>query len=135
MRTFDTSSSRAPAGAGRTGAGRHTPPPAGLGASGGAYLWAAGYPPADSTDMDVDGHPRWPQIVLACPDGVNPAARPIPPQWRSRRNLGVNEVVREAGSGFRVDPAQSRQAPATTTGIGGLRFNQEISDGTINLHS
>ena len=25
------------------------------------------------------GHPRWPQIVLACPDGVNPAARPIPP--------------------------------------------------------
>ena len=30
VRTFDTSSSRAPTGAGRTGAGRHTPPPAGL---------------------------------------------------------------------------------------------------------
>jgi hypothetical protein len=24
------------------------------------------------------GHPRWPQIVLACPNGVNPAARPDP---------------------------------------------------------
>ena len=24
------------------------------------------------------GHPRWPQIVLVCPDGVNPAARPDP---------------------------------------------------------
>jgi hypothetical protein len=24
-------------------------------------------------------HPRWPQIVSAAPNGVNPAARPIPP--------------------------------------------------------
>jgi hypothetical protein len=30
---------------------------------------------------DVGGHPRWPQIVLACPNGVNPAARPDPAQW------------------------------------------------------
>ena len=28
--------------------------------------------------FDVGSHPRWPQIVFACPDDVNPAARPIP---------------------------------------------------------
>jgi hypothetical protein len=67
--------------------------------------------------MDVGGHPRWPQIVLACPAGINPAARPIPPDGEVVEDLAANEMASEAGSGFRVDPDRSRQVPARTAAI------------------
>ena len=57
----------------------NAPAPYGLTASGAsAYLWTAGYAPEAGGTVDGVGHPRWPQIVLACPNGVNPATRPDP---------------------------------------------------------
>jgi hypothetical protein len=44
------------------------------------------------------GHPRWPQIVLASPNGVNPAARPDPVTGQVER-LGGSRRGLAAGSG------------------------------------
>ncbi len=57
----------------------------------GAHLRTAGYAPAGMAG-DGRGHPRWPQIVLACPDGVNPAARPDPAHGDVMQ-LGAGHVV------------------------------------------
>ena len=65
---------------------------------------------------DGEGHPRWPQIVSASPNGVNPAARPIPPGGDSRAPCG-DELVGLAGSGFRVDTVRSRQVLAWIAGM------------------
>ena len=46
--------------------------------------------------VDVEGHPRWPQIVLACPNNVNPAARPIPPDGHDEQ-ASVSEVAGRVG--------------------------------------
>ena len=83
-----------PTGAGRTGAGRHTPPPAGLRASGGGVPMGRRLPAGrDTEDRREVSHPRWPQIVLACPDGVNPAARPDPAIGHVDEHQAGNELV------------------------------------------
>ncbi len=83
VRTFYTSSSPRPTGAGPdNGRTANSPAPAGLRASGaGLYLWAAGYVPVVAGLWTIACHPRWPWIVSAAPNGVNPAARPILPRW------------------------------------------------------
>ncbi len=90
VRTFFTSSSRAQRARepdnSRTA---HSPAPYGLTASG---LGCSYGPPATCRWAGLwtgASHPRWPQIVLAVPNGVNPAARPIPPGVTSRRNTVV----------------------------------------------
>ena len=64
----------------------------------GLHLWAAGYVPVGWVVKTGASHPRWPQIVSAGPNGVNPAARPIPPcgevdehvrRWRAGRVCGI----------------------------------------------
>jgi hypothetical protein len=61
-------------------------------------------------------HPRWPHIVSAAPNGVHPAARPIPPGGGVDAHCG-DEVVGWAGSGFRVDTARHRQVQAKIAGM------------------
>jgi len=39
-------------------------------------------------------YPRWPQIVLAGPNGVNPAARPDPADGDVDEDQAAEEVVR-----------------------------------------
>ena len=70
-----------PTGAGRTGAGRHTPPPAGLGASGGGVPMGRRLPAGRDTNVGLPvgkGPSSLAQMILARPNGVNPAARPDP---------------------------------------------------------
>jgi len=60
----------------------------------GTYLWAAGYPPAGTrTSDEVGGHPRWPEIVLACSNGVNPAARSDPASGNVNEDQAGDELV------------------------------------------
>ncbi len=80
VRTFSTSLSPRPAGA---GAGLRPdgkrPRRTARGPLAGAYLWAAGYAPARKRDRDAVRSSPLATIVLTGPNGVNPAARPIPP--------------------------------------------------------
>jgi hypothetical protein len=39
------------------------------------------------------GHPLWPRIVSACPDGINPAARPDPAGGDVDEDAADGEVV------------------------------------------
>jgi hypothetical protein len=117
VRTFYTSSSRPLPGTGRTAPAsmRGLPPaplpggraPEGRRPCAGKGNWAT----------SSGGHLRWRQIVLACPCGVNPAARPDPAggvDEQGRRERGRGQV---AGSGFRVDTARSRQESARIAGM------------------
>lgn len=44
-------------------------------------------------------HPRWPQIVSASPNSVNPAARPIPPGGDVNEDGGGDALVGWGGIG------------------------------------
>jgi hypothetical protein len=58
-------------------------------------LWAAGYVPVGRGVETGTGPPRWPQIVSAVntPDGIDPAARPIPPGGDADEHRGGHELV------------------------------------------
>jgi hypothetical protein len=61
--------------------------------------------------------PRWPSIVLACPAGVNPAARPDPAPGQVDEDQAGDELVRWRDRGYRVDATRTHQEPARTAGM------------------
>jgi hypothetical protein len=80
VRTFSTSSSPRPTGrgAGQRPDGKQPSSLRPEGLRAGLYLRAAGYVPVGALWTGAS-HPRWPPIVSAAPNSVNPATRPIPP--------------------------------------------------------
>jgi hypothetical protein len=95
VRTFYTSSSPRPngRGAGQRPAGKQPSSLRPDGLRAGLYLWAARLRAGGPGLLTGASHPRWPQIVSAAPNGVNPAARPIPPGEDVEDERGGEELV------------------------------------------
>jgi hypothetical protein len=60
----------------------------------------------------------WPQIALACPNGVNPAVGPDPASGADEQERGGDVVVLQRDRGFRVDTVRPRKVPARIAGMG-----------------
>jgi hypothetical protein len=90
------------------------------------YCARSGLPPAHGRCI-ADGIPHrapgwtripWPQIALACPNGVNPAVGPDPASGADEQERGGDVVVLQRDRGFRVDTVRPRKVPARIAGMG-----------------